>query len=326
MSKQAQLGNHGPTIAQMGYGAMVLEGFYGESDDTAAISTLRHAMERGMMIDTADAYGSGHNEALVAQALAEHGGDAFIATKFGIVFDEAEDAIEVPSGWGYSININARPDYASRALDASLKRLGVETVDLWYAHYPDPVVPIAETVAAMAKAVSAGKVKHLGLSNVTADQVRAAHAVHPIAAVQYEYSLWRREAEKELLPTLRELDIALVGWSPLGGGFLTGSIETLAEGDFRNNNPRFQGDNLQHNLDRFAPLKAIAADLNISPAQLALAWLTHQGPDVIPIPGTRNPARIDENLLALDIALDAAQLEKINRIAAPGSALGGTLL
>ncbi len=178
----------------------------------------------------------------------------------------------------------------------------------------------------MAQAVSAGKAKYLGLSNVTAEQVRAAHAVHPIAAVQYEYSLWRREAEEELLPTLRELGIALVGWSPLGGGFLTGTVEKLDEGDFRNNNPRFQGDNLQSNLDRFAPLKAIAADLGISPAQLALAWLVHQGEDVFPIPGTRNPQRIDENLAALAVDLEPAILAQINDIAALGSAQGGTLL
>ncbi len=326
MSTHARLGSHGPLVGRMGYGAMVLEGFYGASEDSAAVETLRHVIDRGMMIDTADAYGNGHNESLVGQAITGRRDDSFVATKFGIVFDEAEDSTEVPTGWGYSLNINARPDYALRALDASLARLGTDSVDLWYAHYPDPVVPIEETVGAMARAVAAGKARHIGLSNVTAEQVRAAHAVHPVAAVQYEYSLWRREAESELLPTLRDLGIALVGWSPLGGGFLTGTVEKLKENDFRNNNPRFQGENLQSNLDRFAPLKSIASDLGISPAQLALAWLLHQGEDVFPIPGTRNPQRVDENLAAAKVELEPAVLERINEIAATGAAQGGTLL
>ena len=201
----------------------------------------------------------------------ESSADAFIATKFGIVFDENESGPELPTGWGFSLNINGTPEYARRALEASLKRLGVDTIDLWYAHYLDPATPVEETVGAMAEAVKQGKVRHLGLSNASAEEVRRAHAVHPISAVQYEYSLWRREPEAELLPTLRELGIALVAWSPLGGGFLTGTVDKLGENDFRQNNPRFSGSNLDANRERFAPRMALAGDFNISPAQMALA-------------------------------------------------------
>jgi len=199
-------------------------------------------------------------------------------------------------------------------------------IDLWYAHYPDPAVPMAETVGAMAEAVQAGKVRYLGLSNVTAEQVREAHAVHPIAAVQYEYSLWRREIETELLPTLRELGIALVPWSPLGSGFLTGTVNNLTEDDFRNNNPRYQGENLASNQERFAPLLSLAGELGITAAQLSLAWLLHQGDDIIPIPGTRKPERVTENTQAAEVALDEATVEKIARLAAPGLAKGQTLV
>jgi len=199
-------------------------------------------------------------------------------------------------------------------------------IDLWYAHYPDPAVPMAETVGAMAEAVQAGKVRYLGLSNVTAEQVREAHAVHPIAAVQYEYSLWRREIETELLPTLRELGIALVPWSPLGSGFLTGTVNNLTEDDFRNNNPRYQGENLASNQERFAPLLSLAGELGITAAQLSLAWLLHQGDDIIPIPGTRTPERVTENTQAAEVALDEATVEKIARLAAPGLAKGQTLV
>lgn len=326
MIEKAKLGQDGPEVGRLGYGAMVLEGYYGDSDDESAVMTLLHAIESGMMIDSADAYGNGHNESLIAKALKISSNEAFIATKFGIVFDENETGTEVPTGWGFSLNINGTPKYVNKALDASLNRLGLETIDLWYAHYLDPNTPVEETVSAMAEAVKQGKVRYLGLSNVTAEEVRRAHAIHPISAVQYEYSLWRREAESDLLPTLRELGIALVGWSPLGSGFLTGTVDKLSDNDFRQNNPRYTGKNLKSNLDRFSPLMDLSKELNISPAQLALAWLLHQGQDVFPIPGTRKLQRIDENAEALKVKLDASVLQRINEIAKPGLAEGATLV
>lgn len=326
MMEKEKLGTNGPLVGRLGYGAMVLEGYYGESDDDSAIHTLVHAIDSGMMIDTADAYGNGHNEVQVARALKRTANQAFIATKFGIVFDEAETGSEVPTGWGFSLNINGRPEYVRKSLEASLKRLEVDAIDLWYAHYVDPNVPIEETVGAMAEAVKAGAVRYIGLSNATAETIRRAHAVYPITAVQYEYSLWRREAEVELLPTLRELGIALVSWSPLGSGFLTGTVKALSETDFRRNNPRYQGSNLSTNQDRFAPFMEVAKELNLTPAQLALAWLLHQGTDVFPIPGTRNISRIDENAEASSVTLAPQIIDLINDIAKPGTAEGATLV
>lgn len=262
----------------------------------------------------------------MAKALKDCTNDAFIATKFGIVFDENESSTEVPTGWGFSLNINGTTKYAHKALNASLKRLEVETIDLWYAHYLDPETPVEETVGAMAEAVQEGKVRYLGLSNVTAAEVRRAHATHPISAVQYEYSLWRREPETDLLPALRELGIAMVTWSPLGGGFLTGTVDRLNENDFHQNNPRFAGDNLNTNRERFSQLMDLAKEFNRSPAQFALAWLLHQGQDIFPIPGTRKTRRIDENAKALNVKLDASTLQRINEIAKPGLAEGATLV
>ena len=326
MIEKAKLGKDGPQVGRLGYGAMVLEGYYGDSDDDSAVKTLLHAIDHGMMIDSADAYGNGHNESLIAKALKSRTIDAFIATKFGIVFDENETGTEVPIGYGFSLNINGTPKYVHKALNASLTRLGVETIDLWYAHFLDPKTPVEETVGAMAEAVQEGKVRYLGLSNVTADEVRRAHAIHPISAVQYEYSLWRREAETDLLPTLRKLGIALVGWSPLGSGFLTGTVDKLGENDFRQNNPRYAGDNLNTNRKLFAPFMDLAKEFNISPAQLSLAWLLHQGQDIFPIPGTRKAQRIDENAKALSVKLYASTLQRINEIARPGLAEGATLV
>ena len=326
MMEKRWLGEGGPLVGALGYGAMVLEGYYGASDDDEAVRTIHRALDAGMtMIDSADAYGNGHNESLVGRAVRGRR-EAFVASKFGIVFDPTETGTDLPTGWGFSLKINGRPDYARRALDASLARLGVDALDLWYLHYPDPATPIEDTVGAMACAVRAGKVHRIALSNVTAEQVRRAHAVHPIAAVQYEYSLWRREAETELLPTLRELGIALVAWSPLGAGFLTGTVNQLGPTDFRQYNPRFASQNLATNTERFAPLMRMAKDLSVTPAQLALAWLLHQGEDVIPIPGTRRPGRIDENARASTIRLDEGQLQQIDALARPGLAEGRTLV
>ncbi len=327
MATKRRLGRDGPEVSAIGYGAMGLEGYYGTAEESQALATLQHALDTGMsFIDTADAYGNGHNEELIARAVAGRREDAFIATKFGIVFDPDQPGTEVPTGWGFSLNINGSPDYVQRSLDHSIKRLNCEHIDLWYLHYPDPATPIAETVGAMSQAVSAGKVKFIGLSNVTADQVVEAQKVHPIAAVQYEYSLWRREVETDLLPVLRDLGIALVPWAPLGSGFLTGTIGDLTADDFRNNNPRYQGENFQANKERFAPLIKLAEELGITPAQLALAWLLHQGEDIVPIPGTRKQSRVTENAAAAQIALNAETVERISALAAPGIAKGQTLV
>ena len=324
--KKRTLGTNGPSVGAVGYGAMVLEGYYGQSDDAQGIATITEALNLGMMIDTADGYGNGHNEELVGRAVAEQNCKAFVATKIGIVLDEDGVGTEFPTNFGFSLTVNGRPDYVSKAIDASLHRLGLSTIDLLYLHFPDPSVPIEDTVGAMAEAVGAGKVAYIGLSNVTAEQTRRAHAVHPIAAVQYEYSLWRREAETELLPSLRELGISLVAWSPLGAGFLAGAMNTPAEGDFRQNIPRFAEKNLTANRDRFAPLLDLASEIDVAPAQLALAWLLHQGADVIPIPGTRQVAHLRENADATDITLSEELLVKIDRVAQPGATAGGTLL
>jgi aryl-alcohol dehydrogenase-like predicted oxidoreductase len=327
MVQQRKLGDNGPSVSAVGYGAMVLEGVYGSIDEEDAVELVRHAVDVGCtFIDTADAYGNGHNEQLIGRALVDRSSQAFLATKFGIVFEPDQSGTEVPTGWGFSLTINGKPDYVQRSVENSLKRLALPHIDLWYLHFPDPTIPIEETVGAMAETVQQGKVRFLGLSNVTAEQVRRAHQVHPIAAVQYEYSLWRREVEAELLPTLRELGIALVPWSPLGGGFLTGTIDTLAADDFRNNNPRFQGENLAGNKQRFAPLMSIAEELGLTGAQLSLAWLLHQGDDIIPIPGTRRPERVVENINAANVILNPEIVEKISKIAAPGLALGQPLL
>ena len=327
MLPKRRLGKNGPLVGCIGYGAMVLEGYYGPCDDRQAIETIRHALDGGLdLLDSADAYGNGHNEELIGRAIADRRDQAFICTKFGIVFDDNESATQVPTGWGFSLNINGKPSYVQKALDASLRRLNTDAIDLWYAHYPDPATPIEDTVGSMAEAVSAGKVRYLGLSNVTVDQVRRAHRVHAIAAVQYEYSLWRREIEKDLLPTLKELEIALVPWSPLGGGFLTGSVSQLHHEDFRRHNPKYSDANLAANRNRFAPLLDLAKQLDVTPSQLALAWLLHRGDAIVPIPGTRRPERIDENAAAAKVALDADILAQIDRLAPVGMAEGATLV
>ncbi len=317
----------GKAIKQIGYGAMVLEGYYGPSGDEEAVDTLKYAIEHGMMIDSADTYGEGRNEGLVQKARKEVGKDAFIATKFGIVFDKGQTGSKVDTGWGFPLTINGSKAYAKQAIDNSLKRLGTEQIDLVYLHFIDPNTPLEDSIAAMAEAVEAGKVKHIGISNVTsAAEIVRANKVHPIAAVQYEYSLSRREAEREILPAINEIGAHLVAWSPLGAGFLTGEVTELAKGDFRNTNPKMQGENFSDNLSRFEGIKKIALDLAITPAQLSLAWLVAQGSNIIPIPGTRKKSRIDENLAALDIKLSEDTLRKIDEIAPVGAFKGGTLI
>ncbi len=279
-----------------------------------------------MMIDTADAYGEGHNETLIGHALKQTSGEAFIATKFGIVFEEGQTGNQLDTGWGFPLTINGSRPYVERAIDNSLQRLGVEQIDLLYAHYLDPNTPVEETVSAMADAVQAGKVRHIGLSNVTAEEITSANEVHPISAVQYEYSLFRREAESEILPAINNIGAALVCWSPLGAGFLTGTVKQLDEGDFRNNNPKMQGDNMASNLERLEEIMAIAAELNITPAQLALSWLVAQGDNIIPIPGSRKSSRIDENLAALDVTLSDDVMKRLDSAAPIGAFKGATLV
>lgn len=318
--------NDSKPVPRIGYGAMVLEGFYGASDEDAAVETLRHAIDRNLMLDTADFYGAGHNEGLIKRALGESGKKAFVATKFGIVFEEDQTGTPFDTGWGFPLTLNGSPGYVARAVDNSLQRLGVERIDLLYAHFPDPGTPIEDTVGAMAEAVQAGKVAALGLSNVTAEQIKRAHEAHPIAAVQYEYSLFRREAEVDIVPAVKSIGAALVCWSPLGAGFLTGTVGALAEGDFRHANPKLQGENLTRNLRRLEGIKTLAAELRITPAQLALAWLLAQGGNIMPIPGSRRTARIDENLAALDIDLSADTLRRLDELAPVGAFKGGTLI
>lgn len=312
------------TTSDIGYGAMALvPGMYGDSDDAQAQATLTHAIAAGAtFIDTADAYGAGDNERLVGRASAGRRADVQLATKWGIVFDGGRP---LAHHHAQEIRVDGRPERARAALEASLQRLGTDHVDLWYLHFPDPGVPIEESVGAMAELVAEGKTRHLGLCNVTAEQVLAAHQVHPLAAVQSEYSLWTRDPEQALLPVLAELGVGFVPWSPLGAGFFAGSVQNTDQ-DFRANHPRFSRENLAVNRDRFAPLRGLADELGITPAQLALAWLLHQREDIVPIPSTRTPSHLDENLRAADVTLDATTLARIDELAPAGAASGSALL
>jgi aryl-alcohol dehydrogenase-like predicted oxidoreductase len=324
------LGRNGLTTSAIGYGAMALvDGMYGASDDDRALATLRHAIDAGAtLIDTADAYGlDGHNERLVGRAIAGRRDAVQLATKWGIALEPGEHAHRVRHHHDQEIWVDARPERARAAAEASLRRLGVDVIDLWYLHFPDPGIPIEESVGAMGELVAKGMVRHLGVSNVTPEQVVAAHQAHPIAAVQSEYSLWTRDPERELLPVLRELGIGFVPWSPLGAGFFAAAGAVGAPGrDFRTNHPRFRPENLAANRDRYAPLRGIADELGITPAQLALAWLLHQGEDIVPIPGTRSAAHVDQNVAADAVVLDAAMLDRIDRLAPAGAAAGAALL
>ncbi len=312
-----KLGKGGLEVSTVGLGCMGMSEFYGPSEDSASIATLHHALEIGVTFwDTADMYGSGHNEQLVGRALAGRRDQVVLATKFGNVRGEG----------GSFLGVNGRPEYVKAACDASLFRLGVDHIDLYYQHRVDTEVPIEDTVGAMAELVRAGKVRHLGLSEAAAATIRRAAAVHPIAALQTEYSLWTRGIEDEILPTCRELGIGLVAYSPLGRGFLTGKIETvdtLAANDFRRQNPRFQGENLTQNLVLVERLRAMAAEKGVTPAQLALAWVLAQGEDVVPIPGTRSAQRLDENAASAGVVLTADDLKRIDE-ALPTSLVAGT--
>jgi aryl-alcohol dehydrogenase-like predicted oxidoreductase len=302
------LGATGPTVSAMGLGCMGMSDFYGPPDEERSIATIHRALDIGItFLDTADAYGPFTNERLVGRAIRDRRDAVVLATKFGNV--RAAD--------GTFVGINGRPEYVRQACDASLKHLGVDVIDLYYQHRVDPNTPIEDTVGAMAELVKAGKVRHLGLSEAAPATIRRAHAVHPIAALQTEYSLWSREPEAEVLPTVRELGIGFVAYSPLGRGFLTGrfrSIDDLTPNDWRRNNPRFQGENFQRNLDLAAKVQELARTKGCTPAQLALAWLLSRGQDVVPIPGSTRSERVEENAAAVNIQLSQDELAALDRV------------
>jgi aryl-alcohol dehydrogenase-like predicted oxidoreductase len=316
-------------VPALGFGAMVLSpGVYGDIDDTRAETALKAALDGGAThIDTSDAYGAnGHNERLVGRAIKGRRDEVVVATKFGLAIPEGEPSRSHPVGYAFNeLRVNADPRLVRRYAERSLRNLDTDVIDLYYLHYPDPGVPIEDTVAAMADLVKNGLIRHIGLSNVTAEQLGAAHAVHPVTAVQNEWSMWRPIAP-DLLSAARELGVGLVAWSPLGNGFLTGKVESLSEGDFRHNAPRFSPDNLANNNDRYAPIRHLATNLGITPAQLALSWLLHQDDHVVAIPGSRTPAHIDENLSAADLTLHPDTLTRINETLAKFEVTGGTLL
>ena len=301
------LGANGPEVSEIGLGCMGMSAFYGTADEGEATATIQRALDLGCnFLDTSDMYGPHTNERLVGAAIAARRDEVFLATKFGIKLLKDDDLIRRV--------IDGRPEYVREACDASLQRLGVEHIDLYYQHRVDPSTPIEDTVGAMAELVAAGKVRHLGLSEASAQTIRRAHAVHPIAAVQTEYSLWTRDVEAEILPTLNELGIALVAYSPLGRGFLSGrftSTEELDENDFRRYGPRFQGENLRQNLRLAERVKELAAEKDITPGQLALAWVLSRGERIVPIPGTKRRSYLEENLAAADVRLSAEESERI---------------
>ena len=311
------LGRTGPQVSALGLGCMGMSEFYGSSDEAESIATIHRSLDLGMtLLDTADAYGYGDNEILVGKALRGKRDQAFLATKFGIVRDRNN-----PSARG----INGKPEYLQACCDASLQRLGVETIDLYYQHRVDPNTPIEETVGGMAALVKQGKVRHLGLSEAGPETLRRAMKIHPIAALQTEYSLWSRDPEDDLLAVVRELGIAFVAYSPLGRGFLAGQIqkfEDLEADDYRRFSPRFQGENFQKNLQLVARVTEIAKQKNCTASQLALAWLLAQGDDIIPIPGTKRRKYLEENFATLEVSLDAQDLRRIEEVAPQGAVSG----
>jgi aryl-alcohol dehydrogenase-like predicted oxidoreductase len=299
------------TVSAIGLGCMGMSEFYGPSDEDQSLAAINRALDLGVtFLDTSDMYGSGHNEQLVGRAIAGRRDEVQLATKFAIRRENGERRIDNSPGW------------IREACEGSLRRLGVERIDLYYMHRRNPEVPIEESVGAMAELVAEGKVAHLGLSEVNAETLRAANAVHPIAALQSEWSLFTRELEQEIVPTARELGVGIVPYSPLGRGELTGSVDMSADDDFRRSSPRFQQGNRERNLELVERAQGIAAEVGCTPAQLALAWLLHQGDDVAPIPGTRRPRRVEENAAAADVELTDEQLRALEAAFPPGATAG----
>jgi aryl-alcohol dehydrogenase-like predicted oxidoreductase len=311
-----RLGTQGLEVSALGLGCMGMSEFYGTADEGEAIATIHRALELGItFLDTADMYGWGANERLVGKAIADRRDQVVLATKFGNMRGPA----------GEFLGISGKPDYVRSACDASLQRLGVETIDLYYQHRVDLETPIEETVGAMAELVQAGKVRYLGLSEAAPATIRRAHAVHPISALQSEYSLWTRDPEAEILPTVRELGIGFVPYSPLGRGFLTGrirSVDDLDEADFRRRGPRFQEENLRRNLELVAEVEALAAEKGVTPSQLALAWVLSRGDDIVPIPGTKRRTYLEENAAAVEIELTQEEIERLERAFPVGATAG----
>jgi len=315
--QKRKLGNTGLVVSAMGLGCMGMSEFYGPTDEAEAIGTIHRALELGIdFLDTADMYGPFKNEELVGKAIRGRREKVIIATKYGIVRDPNNPSVR---------GISGKPDYVRKSCEDSLRRLGVETIDLYYQHRVDPNTPIEETVGAMAELVKQGKVRYLGLSEAGVETMRRAVKVHPIAALQTEYSLWSRDPEDNILRTCRELGIGFIAYSPLGRGFLTGQIKTfedLALDDYRRTSPRFQGENFQKNLDLVRSVEEIAREQGCKPSQLALAWVLAQGDDIVPIPGTKRRTYLEENVAAFDVKLTAADLVRINSALPQGAAVG----
>jgi len=314
--QQRRLGRDGPLVSAIGLGCMGMSNAYGASDEAEAIATIHRAIELGAtFLDTADLYGFGHNEELLSRALEGRRDQVFLATKFGNARN--------PDG---TLRVEGSPAYVRSACEASLKRLRTDRIDLYYQHRIDPNVPVEETVGAMAELVREGKARYLGLSEAAAETIRRAHAVHPITALQSEYSLWTRGIEEEILPTVRELGIGFVAYSPLGRGFFTGRFkrpEEIAEDDGRRRYPRFQGENLAANLAILEPVEELAREKGCTPAQIALAWVLAKGEDIVPIPGTKRRANLEQNVGAVEIRLSAEEIVRLER-AAPPDAVAGT--